>query len=173
MEEVWKDIEGYEGLYQVSNLGRVKSLDRTIAHKRFGQCKRKGVILKQVERRGYLWVDLTGKNKAVSVHRLVAEAFIPKLKGKNQVNHIDENRSNNRVDNLEWVTPYENMHHSDLQDRLPRNRKAIRAYDKTGKLVFVFNSATEAERDGFSRMGIVNNLRGRAKSSGGYFWKYE
>lgn len=112
MEEIWKDIEGYEGLYQVSNLGNVKSLRKRIDK---GKCHRyfDEKILKPIEtNRGYLRVKLCKdrKIKKIRVHRLVAEAFIkrPEL----EVNHIDGNKKNNKVENLEWVTQRENKQHA-------------------------------------------------------------
>ena len=112
MEEIWKDIEGYEGLYQVSNLGNVKSLRKRIDK---GKCHRyfDEKILKPIEtNRGYLRVKLckNRKIKKTRVHRLVAEAFIkrPEL----EVNHIDGNKKNNKAENLEWVTQKENKQHA-------------------------------------------------------------
>ena len=113
MREIWKDVKGYEGLYQVSNLGRVRSLDRTVNSgiKNNSNVLFKGRILKQYQKRnGYLQVTFTvnSKRKYVGVHRLVAETFIPNPDNKSQVNHIDENKTNNNVYNLEWCTPKEN-----------------------------------------------------------------
>ena len=112
MEE-WKDIQGYEGLYQVSNLGRVKRLDgyvkTGIKHSEVRLCK--GRILKQnLKRNGYLTVDLSKeyKVKTISVHRLVAFAFCYKPDGKEVVDHINTNKQDNRAVNLEWVSPEEN-----------------------------------------------------------------
>ena len=109
MSEIWKDVVGYEGLYQVSNLGRVKSLERL--DKNNHPVKEK--ILKQAcdgVGKGYLYVNL-GRMGRGKIHRLVAEAFIPNPYNKPEVNHIDGNTKNNRVDNLEWVTHQENCIH--------------------------------------------------------------
>ena len=117
MKEVWKDIEGYEGLYQISNLGNVKSLDRTQIQKRgdlYYNKKYKGQIIKShLTHRGYCAVGVTKHNrhKNFSVHRLVARAFIPNPENKPEVNHIDGNKQNNDVRNLEWLTPSENIIH--------------------------------------------------------------
>ena len=98
MQEIWKDIVGYEGLYQVSNIGRVKSI------------KRDKILKEQLNERGYLRVSLSknGKHKTWRVHRLVMITFIGYVEGKDQVNHIDGDKTNNRLDNLEYVTPKEN-----------------------------------------------------------------
>lgn len=119
MTEIWKDIKGYEGSYQVSNLGRVKSLQRTI---RCGlaNCNNKRTIPEQILRprrdlkKGYMQVTLSKSSvlTVYSVHRLVASAFIPNPHNKPEVNHIDGHPSNNNVENLEWVTKSENAIHA-------------------------------------------------------------
>lgn len=124
-EEIWRDIKGYEGKYQVSNFGRVKSLCRTVRYKnRYGKIsiakvngKTKNMTMNSNgwrEGKGYLSVMLYKNNKGRrhNVHRLVAEAFIPNLHNLSQVNHIDGDKTNNRVDNLEWCTQSENMQHA-------------------------------------------------------------
>lgn len=100
-KEIWKDIAGYEGLYQVSNFGRIKSLRSKI------------ILASLSSKSGYCYVGLAknGMNKQKSVHRLVALAFIPNSENKPEVNHIDGNKHNNTVKNLEWVTKSENMKH--------------------------------------------------------------
>ena len=113
--EIWVDVIGYEGHYMVSNLGRVKSLDRVIQHLYSGYSTLKGKILKQkVSKSGYCQLNLAlnGKHKMAIVSRLVALAFIENIDNKKEVNHIDGNGLNNNVSNLEWVTPSENILHS-------------------------------------------------------------
>lgn len=122
MKEVWKCINGYDGLYQVSNLGRVKSLDKRVPTNG-GTRVMKGKILKgRTTKYGYLQIGLTDKNNyRVNryVHRLVAEAFIPNPQNKKEVNHIDCNKKNNGVDNLEWVNRKENMQHASDNNLIP------------------------------------------------------
>lgn len=123
MKEIWKDIEGYEGLYQVSNLGRVKSLDRLVktninnVEERLFRGKE---LSYDIGKNGYVYVCLflNGKGKRKSIHRIVAEAFIPNPDNKPQVNHINTIRADNRVENLEWCTHTENMNNPLTKDKL-------------------------------------------------------
>ena len=112
MEEIWKDIEGYEGLYQVSNLSRVRALEKVVICSTGRKCVLKEHILIQNSSfYGYKGVDLTknGKRKKFLIHRLVAKAFIPNPENKPEIDHINTNRSDNRIENLRWVTSSENM----------------------------------------------------------------
>lgn len=116
--EIWKDIKNYEGKYQISNLGNVKSVYRKVNHRYRGKEKTttiyEKILKKAVNKFGYEYVCLTvnNKGKKLKIHRLVAEAFIPNPLNKKTVNHIDGNKSNNCVDNLEWSTYLENQHHA-------------------------------------------------------------
>lgn len=114
-DEIWKDIPEYEGVYQVSNLGRIRSLDREITYANRKTGLYKGRIMKlKMSKYGYVvfHFSVDNKKKAISVHRLVAETFIPNPDNKPCVNHIDCNRANNKVSNLEWCTHKENVQHS-------------------------------------------------------------
>ena len=121
MQEIWKDIKGYEGKYQVSNLGRVRSLYDQNQFKKTYRIK----LLKFNIRSGYYNVNLNNhrKRKNFQVHRLVAFAFIPNFDNKPIINHIDENRLNNKVDNLEWCTQKENVLHSKYKMYKPKKSK--------------------------------------------------
>ena len=126
MEEIWKDIPEYEGLYQVSNFGRVKSLSviRFIRGK-YILIKRDKILKQIYNPNGYLYVGLHNNNKSKQylIHRLVAEAFIDNPLSKPFVNHIDFNRLNNKIDNLEWCTQKENVYHSINNMRCRHNAK--------------------------------------------------
>ena len=115
MSEIWKDIEGYEGLYQVSNRGRVKSLERIVMRKN-GRPYSVPELIKerQIDHKGYdrIGLNKNGKKKRFFVHRLVLQAFNPSSDETLEVNHIDGNKLNNNVENLEWVTSSENSIHA-------------------------------------------------------------
>lgn len=114
MEEIWKDIEGYEGMYQVSNLGRVKSLSRRCSTHWGTRLVPEKILKPQEKEFGYLCVNLhkDSKSKEFSIHRLVAFAFVPNPSNKPDVNHNDGNKQNNYPENLEWVTNLENIQHA-------------------------------------------------------------
>lgn len=118
--EVWVDVKEYEGFYQVSNMGRVRSKDRTVLCSRLGTKNLKSRLLScTIDAAGYARVTLQdqGRNKVWKVHRLVAEHFIPKIEGKDVINHKDNVKHNNHVDNLEWCTAQENTQHMHRQGR--------------------------------------------------------
>ena len=129
MEEIWKPIVGYEGYYEVSNLGRVRSIDRVVVDKTGRRQFKKGTLLNyRPDRQGYYIVALSinRKYKTKCVHTLVADAFIPNPDNLPQVNHKDEVKSNNCVDNLEWCSAKYNANYGN------RNKKVIEANIKNG-----------------------------------------
>ena len=151
MEEQWKDIKEFEGLYQISNLGRIRSLGFDIHHK--------GRILKpRLDSRGFYYLISLHKDKKLYhklVHRLVAEAFIPNPKKLPCVNHINENKRDNHADNLEWCDYSYNAKYGSARYKSVRNRTAkglfngerqISMYDKDGKFIRTFRSCFEAAR---------------------------
>ena len=123
MKEIWKDIPNFEGLYQVSNLGNIKGLDRYVnsAIKNNNRVKRKGKLLKQYNKRGYFQVSLSKNHKRYyfNVHRLVAIAFLPNPDNLPQVNHKDENPLNNILSNLEWCTAKYNCNYGTRNSKIP------------------------------------------------------
>lgn len=164
--EIWKDIKGYEGYYQISNLGNVKSLDRIDAIGRVV----KGRLLKwKHNNRGYFTICLKkdGQARYFLVHRLVALTFIPNGDGLAQVNHKDENKSNNQVDNLEWCNNLYNAHYVTRVKRAGVNhRRSVIA--RNGNDVLNFPSVTIAEeRIGLSR-GAINGAIKRNGTAKGY-----
>lgn len=187
MTEEWKDIEGYEGIYQVSNLGRVRSLDHKARHRsRTGnefEVTYKGRIRKQVpNENGYsiVMVKDGGKSRALKVHRLVAQAFIPNPDNLPFVNHKDEDPSNNRADNLEWCTHEYNVRYGTAIMRV-RNTQLKRAnavlqLDNEGNVLGRFLSLERAAE----AMGCCTQLIKRVcdgkphcHTAKGYRWKWE
>ena len=154
MNEIWKDIEGYDGIYQVSNLGRVRSVDHignTGGRKAGRTALYKGKVLKQqISSSGYFQVVLV-RYPNISVHRAVAKAFVPGYFEGAQVNHKDENKQNNRYDNLEWVTQKENNNYGTRNKRclewLNKNRAiSVEQYTLDGILVAEYPSQGAAAR---------------------------
>ena len=176
--ETWKNIKGYEGLYQVSNMGRVKSLERTIIKKDGRKQTVKERILKGTpDKDGYLKIGLscsTGKQKCFQVHRLVGEAFIQNPDEKPQINHINEIKTDNRACNLEWCTCKQNINHGSRNERVAKALgKPIGQYELDGQLIKIWPSAREAERQiGVSQGGIWGAANGIYKQAYGFIWKY-
>lgn len=170
-EEVWKPVKGYEGLYLVSNLGRVKSLDKICPYRLPGfTMLRKGRILKpNLKPTGYYECSLTkdGKLKSFRVHRLVAESFIPNPNNYETINHINEIKADNRVENLEWCTVKRNI------ECYHENRIQLYQYTKEGKLLKVWQSATKAAISiNGDKTGIQHCCKGKLKTYKGYIWTY-
>lgn len=188
MEEIWKDIKGYEGLYQVSNLGNVKSLGRTKVWVKDGTHKH--FVLEKIRKQdtsqqGYKRVILSknGTPKIYLVHRLVAEAFIPNPEGLEFVNHINEQKGCNIVSNLEWCSFNYNIHYSNNGKRAGKKlrgkintkiSKKILQYSLDGTLLREWPSSMEIQREtGLNRANICSNCRGVIKTSQGFIWKYK
>ena len=136
--EIWKDIQGYEGLYQISNLGRVKSLERTCKAKTYIRRVPEKIYKYALDNYGYPIVTLhkEGKRKTITIHKLVANAFIPNLNNYKTINHIDENKLNNRVENLEWCTvEYNNDYGTRVQRLIKTQQKPIIQYDLNDNLI--------------------------------------
>lgn len=166
--EIWKDIEGYEGIFEISSFGRIKSKTRngTVG----------GILKGTYNHLGYhrYLLSKDGVKKSLFAHRIVASAFIPNPNKLPYINHKDENPSNNHVDNLEWCDPKYNTNYGNgIQRRSKSRYKKIYQYDKDGKLVKVWNSGTEiAEKTGYSHGRISEAANGNRKTAYGYQWSY-
>jgi len=181
-KEIWRDIKGYEGRYQVSSIGRIKRLERVFFDKSGHKQHPKERILKScTNHNGYLRITLcnsSGKKKRFFVHRLVCEAFHENPKNKPSVNHIDENKTNNIASNLEWCTYKENCNHGTRSIRIAKGvakalSKPVGQYTTNGKLIKVWQSAYEVQRQlGFTQSSISAVARGKLKTAYGYIWKY-
>lgn len=165
--EIWKDIEGYEGMYQVSNLGRVKSI----------KFRKEKILKPGRDTYGYLHISLSknGERKQYLIHRLVAQAFIANPDNLSMINHKDENPSNNRVENLEWCTAkYNNNYGTKIQRIAGKLSKPVLQFTKDGKLVKEWKSTMDVERNlGYSKGNISSCCTGRYKSAYRFIWKYK
>jgi len=175
-KEIWKDVSNYEGIYQVSNNGIVRSLNR------------EGRILTQTKNgKGYPFVYLWKNNSRVmrTVHRLVAKAFIPNPENKYTVNHKNFKKSDNRLENLEWMTMKENILHAVEGGRYGKHligrtgkdnpvSRAVSSYDKNNNKLNTYESITEA---GVKTNTHISNIQlvcaGVRKTAGGLIWRYE
>lgn len=170
-KEYWKPVVGYEGLYEVSNWGRVKSLPRN------GTVKYARILKFHTNRQGYLQVGLCKNNKLkiFLVHRLVAEAFLPNPDNLPEVNHKDENKTNNSVDNLEWCDAKYNHNYGTINERISKKlSKPILQYTLEGQFVREWLSAKQAEREGgFDSANITACCRGERKTHKDFIWKYK
>lgn len=173
-DEIWKDIEGYEGYYQVSNMGRVRSLDRL---DRMGRKWISKIKKLQVDTKGYLYVSLCKNSvkRRFFAHRLVAKAFIPNPYKKPEVNHIDHNPQNNISSNLEWCTRQENVDAAMEFGKYDDICKRVYQVDPySSKIVNEFYSVTEAANYmNCSRSSLLDACVGRSKGSCGFVWVYD
>jgi len=184
MKEIWKDIPNYEGYYQASNLGRIKSLERIIIRRDKKSYLQKETILKQAKnKKKYYQVGLSKnfKHKTISVHRLVAQAFIPNPDNLPQVNHIDGHKENNCVDNLEWCDNLYNMQHSYklglrnnvLKSLIENNKTEVLQYDLEGNFIKKWNSMVDIENSlHICNQNVSKVCKGTRKKAGGFIWKY-
>lgn len=165
MKEIWKDINGYEGLYQISNLGKVKSI---ISNK----------ILKGNENAEYIYVTLckNGKQKIKKIHRLVAEAFIDNPNNYLYINHKDENKKNNIVNNLEWCTKAYNNNYGTRNERMSKNKSKYKIIqkDKEGKIIKNWQNIWDLEHNtSYNKWVIRQCCKNKCKTVYGYKWEYE
>lgn len=171
MKEIFKDIEGYENLYQISDQGKVKALGNG------GSNASKERILKPAkEKNGYMFVKLCkqGKQKNYYVHRLVASAFIENPNNHPEINHRDEDKTNNTITNLEWCTHFYNVNYGTRTERAKDKQKIVK-----GKKILcvttntIYNSIKEASQIlNMSSSSICHCCKGKNKSCGGLKWKY-
>lgn len=182
MKEEWKDIDGYKGIYQISNLGRVRSLDHEVIQKAKGEsyAKRiyKGRILTPSRNGAHgtrVMLCKNGKYHGINIHRLVAEYFIPNPNGYDIVNHKNANPNDNRAVNLEWCTQSHNIKYAyDMGTKQSPLKRKVAQYDLDGNLIKIWDSVTEAAvATGTYTGAIANVCNGKLKKTAGYKWAYE
>lgn len=166
-EEIWKPVKGYEGFYEVSNFGRVKSLEREVPNYPSGVRYNSEQFIKPAfDRKGYIRIRLTinAKTKSFRAHRLVAEAFIPNPNNLAQVNHKDENKQNNYVDNLEWMSLIDNIQYS---------AKRVIQTTLSGEFVKEWQSTMDCHRNGFQFSAVCRCCAGKKPQYKGFKWYYK
>lgn len=183
MKEIWKDIEGYIGLYQISNYGRIKSLSRVRKGNKGAPVIVPEKILKQSKTKdGYLHASLNknGNNKKNKVHRLVSKAFIPNPENKPCIDHINGDKTDNRVENLRWCTHKENMNNPLVLDIFKSRigvkngfSKSVIQFTKDNELIRKWDSMADVKRElGIDSSDISCCCSGKRKTAGGSKWKY-
>ena len=178
MEEVWKDVVGYEGKYQVSNKGRVRSSEREVSCLRGQKRKVDGRILALIPcTNGYMSVHLSVENKSKIklVHRLVADAFLPNPNNYPEVNHRDEVRHNNKVDNLEWCTKKYNIHYGNAIQKIKDSRKVrpVNQYGLDGTFIKRWDNILDAGKGmGVNHSSIIRVCKGKQHTCKGFKWEY-
>jgi hypothetical protein len=170
-KEVWKDIKETNNMYQISNLGRIRSLDRTIKYKNGKIIFKKGKIMKpHNDKDGYKIIFINPLNKHFKIHRLVAQYFLENKENLPIVNHKDKNVANNNVDNLEWCTYSYNNTYEGARDS---QKKKILQYDLQGNFIKEWESVSSASKNVNTSAGnITECCKGKHKYAYGYKWKY-
>ena len=169
MKEEWKDIKDYEGLYQVSNWGRVKSLN-------YNGTRKPRLMTPSETKKGYLVVHLrkNGESKTCRVHRLVAKTFIPNPNNLPQINHLDEDKTNNRVENLEWCTSKDNCNHGTRNERrIKTQSKPVLQLSLSGDFIREWSSIAECGRNGFHQGLVCQCCNGKRKTHKGFRFMYK
>ncbi len=176
IEEVWKDINEFKGYYQVSNFGRIKSLFRYVKVKNGFRSVPEKILKPKIDKDGYLHVVLQKdrKSRYLTIHRIVADTFIDNPNNLPHVNHKNENKQDNRVENLEWCTEQYNCNYGTRNLRRAESQsKEVCQYDKDGNLIATYkNTKIASENTGIVRFNIINVCNNRRKVAGGYVWKY-
>ncbi len=166
--EVWRDVPGYQGLYEASSLGNIRS----------NYCRTKNgkiILSNKINRKGYVTICLYKNKKRFSTeaHRIVANTFMPSSDNKLQINHINEIKNDNRICNLEWCTPKENLNHGSRNKRSAETlSKSIDQLSMSGELIKTWTSMQEAGRNGYRPAEICLCCKGKRHTHAGYRWSY-
>ena len=187
IKEIWKDIPEYEGLYQASSLGNIRSIDRIIYDKNLKRSRNfKGKILKQnIRNDGYLFVNLSknGINKVVKIHRIIAKTFIKNNNNYKCINHINGNKQDNNINNLEWCTYSHNIKEAyrlglkksiSIKGEKNKCSKIVNQYDLDNNFIkkwYCIKDASKKLKIKDSNISLC--CKGKRNKAGGYIWKYE
>lgn len=194
--EIWKDVKGYEGLYKISNYGRVKSIKRKVKNKNGFRIVDEKILKPIINNKGYYIYGLSkqGKINILLLHRLIGEHFIENKNNYPCINHIDGNKLNNKISNLEWCTYEHNIkeafrlnlnvytYHTNFKHDYWKGKygaehncsKSVIQYDKNGKIIKEWESIKIASnKTNVNYYSISNNCRGKQKSAGGFVWKFK
>lgn len=173
-KEIWKDIPNYEGLYQVSNLGRIKSLERIDA---LGNRRKEKILKPQISNNGYYRVQLCKNSKVrfYLVHRLVWIAFNGQISESIQVNHINEIKTDNRLENLNLMTCKENINYGSRNERVSKKlSKVVLQFTLDNILIKEYHNTMQVAREnGFNQGHISDCCNGKRKTAHGFKWKYK
>lgn len=176
-KEIWKDIPNYENFYQASSFGRIRSVDRYNINSYKNRCIYGQNLKLSNDRYSCVFLSKNGKAVKFTVHYLIAITFLKKKKHCNQINHIDANKRNNKVSNLEWCTMKQNMQHAHknglYKNSILKKSKSIKQYDLNNKFLCKYASIMDAERKTkIPNNNIVKVAKGKRNTAGGYIWKY-
>lgn len=181
MKEIWKDIPNYEGLYQASNLGRIKSLEKQVWNNHQMVVRPEKILKPFSDKKGYFRVKLykNQKCKTQKLHRVIAQTFIPNIFNKPEVNHEDGNKANNMVENLSWATSKENVNHA-FRTGLSKAKKGknsklskkVYQFDLKGNFIKEWSCVSEAERQ-LKIRNISSVCYGKRNRAGEWLWRYE
>lgn len=183
MNEHWKPVSGYEGRYEVSDFGRVKSLPKTVVTVAYTRHTVERILKPSPDGKGYLmvWLYKDDIRHSHKVARLVAEAFIPNPENKPQIDHINTIKTDNRVENLRWVTGKENIHNpitykknaDSKRGSLNGKARKISQYTMSGDIIRQWNCIADVKRElGFGHSHIIQCCRGYRSNAYGYVWRY-
>lgn len=168
INEIWKDIPNYEGLYQISNIGNIKTLN-------YKKTKKEKILKQRLDKYGYKYIKLSknGKQTYYLIHRLVAQVFVLNPNNLPQINHKDENRTNNVYSNLEWCNCIYNNNYGNRNKKIQKAlSKRIKQLDKNGNVIKIWNNSIEASKELNINSGNIRSCcRNELKTAGGYIWK--
>lgn len=173
---MWEDVIGFEGLYQVSDQGEIRSIKRTKQNNRGFQEVNERIRVLTPDRYGYLKVCLSkdGKHYVKSVHRLVAEAFIPNPNNLPEINHKNEDKQDNRVENLEWCTQAYNMSYGGYRNRQAISQgRAVIQFDGNKPIAEYYSTQEASRQTGIPQGNIYKACTGKRRIAGGYEWRFK